>query len=431
MESSISLFKNRNFSLLFAGSIVSQIGSIFINFAAGLFILDLTGKAMYMSVFMAISAGMYIVMQPFLGAVVDRLNKVKVLYLLDYASGVSDLLLAALLFTTNDPTLILIGLFVNGIINSTMMAMYQPTYQSMVPLMLKEEELNPAYSFMSTLANFQNILGVLFAAICYVTFGFKWLLIFNGVTFVIAAFLEMFIKIDHTPKASEGGFSKLISEVKEGYSYMHKKKELINMAKVAVIMNFFLVGAFGITMPYMINNDLGLPPYILAGVSVAMSVGGIIMSLKIANQQVTDAGDRIYYGFLWGWFCLVAILLDYYLFSTQVIPLLAFIGILFITMVLFGASGSYIQIPLNTSYAKRVDKDMMGRVMALRHALSSVATPLAMIVYGFVIDGLGVLAALSLGVIGIGIATLYSKFNTHIRSLNDTPEMSLEKVNAQ
>ena len=83
---------------------------------------------------------------------------------------------------------------------------------------------------------------------------------------------------------------------------MHKNIELINMAKVAVIMNFFLVGIFGITMPYMINNDLELPPYILAGVTVAISIGGIIMSLKIANQQVTDSGDRIYYGFLWGWF---------------------------------------------------------------------------------------------------------------------------------
>jgi MFS family permease len=380
-----------------------------------------------MSVFMAISAAMYIVMQPILGAVVDRLNKVKVLYSLDYASGVTDLALAALLFTTDNPTLILIGLFINGIINATMMAMYQPTYQSMVPLMLKEEELNPAYSFMSTLGNFQNILGVLFAAICYVTFGFKWLLIFNGITFIIAAFLEMFIKIEYTPKVSEGGFNKLMSEVKEGYSYMHKKKELINMAKVAVVMNFFLVGVFGITMPYMINNDLGLPPYILAGVSVAMSVGGIVMSLKIANQQVTNAGDRIYYGFLWGWFCLVVVLFDYHLFSTQVIPLLAFIGILFASLILFGASSSYIQIPLNTSYAKRVDKEMMARVMALRHALSSVATPLAMIIYGFVIDGFGVLAALSIGVIGIGVATLYSKFNTHIRSLNDTPEVSLEK----
>lgn len=144
MKKSNSLFKNRNFSLFFAGSIVSQIGSIFINFAAGLFILDLTGKAMYMSVFMAISAGMYIVMQPFLGAVVDRLDKVKILYILDYASGVTDLALATLLFATDDPTIILIGLFVNGIINSTMMAMYQPTYQSMVPLMVKEEELTPA-----------------------------------------------------------------------------------------------------------------------------------------------------------------------------------------------------------------------------------------------------------------------------------------------
>ena len=78
------ILKNKNFRLFYGGSVISQIGSLFVQFATVLFILDITGKATYMSIYLALSSLLFIVLQPILGAVTDRLNKVKVLYTIDY-----------------------------------------------------------------------------------------------------------------------------------------------------------------------------------------------------------------------------------------------------------------------------------------------------------------------------------------------------------
>ncbi len=413
----VRIFKNKNFMLFYGGSIISQIGSLFVQFATGLFILDLTGKAIYMSAYLALSSILFLVLQPFFGALTDRLDKVKVLYTIDYIFGISDIALAVILFLTNNTTIILTAMFINASINASVAAMYQPAYNSMVPLIVKDEELTPAYSLMSTLSNLQQIIGVLLASVVYMLFGYKWLLIINGVTFVVAAIMEMFIKIESTLKSSEGGMKKLLQEIKEGYKYMVDKKELINMAKIAVTMNIFLVGIFVITLPYMINTELSLPPYVLAIANISMSIGGIVMAIYISKQEITKAGDKIVKGFFVGVICFVSLTISYYLYYQTISSLIVFILLMAITFIVFGASGSYIQIPLNISYAKRVDKEMMGRVMSLRSTLSSLATPLAMLVFGLLVDNLGVLSTLIIGSIGITAATIFAYSNKYIKLL--------------
>lgn len=419
MEKAKQLFSNKNFKNFFVGSVVSQIGSTFIQFAASLFILDLTGQAIYMSIFFAMSSILNIVLQPFFGALSDRLDKVKVLYMIDYLSGFTDLALAVLLFTTDNVTILLIGLFANGIVNAIMSAMYQPVYSSMIPMLIRDEELNQAYSFTATLGNFQHILGVLLASILYAAIGYRWLLVINGLSFIFAAILEMRIKVEHVIKSESEGFKALLDDIKLGYKYMTDKRELINMAKVAVTMNFFLVGIFGITLSFMIYQTLGLEPYVLAMLNIGISIGGILMALRVANANVNNAGDRIFYGFLWAFISLLAITGSFYLVDQGLISMRGFILVMVLIFLSFGASGSYIQIPLNTAYAKRVDKDMMGRVMALRQTLSAIASPLSMVIFGIILDYGNVYVALILGSLGIGASTLYSLLNPHIRGLND------------
>lgn len=412
------ILKNKNFRLFYGGSVISQIGSLFVQFATGLFILDITGKATYMSIYLAVSSLLFIVLQPILGAVTDRLNKVKVLYTIDYIFGLSDIALAIVLFLTKGNTsIMLVAILINGAINASMAAMYQPTYNSMLPLIVSEEELTPGYSLMSTLGNVQNIIGVLLASIIYMKIGYEYLLIINGITFVVAAIMEMFIKIEYEQKPLQGGLKKLISDVKEGYTYMVNKKELINMAKVAVMMNFFLVGVFAITLPYMINTDLKLPPTVLATFNVSLSIGGIAMAIYISKKEIDKAGDKIVKGFFIGIICFILITINYYLFDIEISNLLIFITGMVITLLVFGASGSYIQIPLNISYAKRVDKEMLGRVMAFRSTLSSLASPLAMLIFGLLVDNTGTLLTLIIGCFGIIGATLFAYTNKHIKVL--------------
>ena len=58
------LFQNKNYVLLFFGFLVSELGNVIFGFAAGLYIADLTGRASMLSIFMALGAGVRIVMSP-------------------------------------------------------------------------------------------------------------------------------------------------------------------------------------------------------------------------------------------------------------------------------------------------------------------------------------------------------------------------------
>ena len=78
------LFKNKNFTLLFMGNLVSEMGNVLFGFMAGLYIQDLTGDAIKLALFLALGAAVRLVFSPFAGVLVDRWDKVKIIYLTDF-----------------------------------------------------------------------------------------------------------------------------------------------------------------------------------------------------------------------------------------------------------------------------------------------------------------------------------------------------------
>lgn len=409
---------NRKFMLLFIGSFISQVGNVFIHFATGIFILDLTGNAVQMSLYLAVIRVTGLILQPILGALSDRFNKVKLLSRLDFVSGLIGLSFGLLLFLTNNTTLILIGLYINGIINAGLLAMYSPTYQSVIPAIVDTKELGKAYSMISILGSAERIVGVLLASFAYMFFGFRYLLIFNGITFIITAIIENFIELEHTPvQSSKQGVTQLVREIKEGYLYMSEKKELINMAKVAVLMNIFLVGIMVTSLPFIINTDLQLPPYVLASINVSLNLGGLLMALYMSKNAIKRAGNMIVKGFAVHILIFAVLALSYWGLSIGVINTYIFVGINICNFFLLGCVGSYIKVPLNVSYAKRIEPEYMGRVMSLRSTLAAIATPFAISVFGIMLDATGVLVTLIMGWVGITLAAIYTFQNKYIRKL--------------
>lgn len=408
------MLKNTNFLRYYVGMIVSDLGNILFHFTTSLFLLTLTQKASLMATYLAITTVLQLVLQPFFGGWSDRLDKVKTLYRCDFVFGITDLLFAFLLFTANDTTWIIVGLFLNGIINSITYALYNPTSQSMVPLLVEEDRLHTAYSFLSTSQSAIQVFGTLMAAIIFSLVGYAWIVLFNGISYIAAALLEMNIKATSIVTASENHFLK---DVKAGFDYMVQKKELLNMAKCALIMNIFLVGVTSVVLPFMINVDLQLNPINLAVFSIFLSLGMIGASLWMGERKFPRAYPWIRGGFFVNVLIYGLILLNYVLIATHFIsPLWYTTGNALIAFG-FGFCAASIQIPLNTAYAKRVESAYMGRVMALRSTLSSIATPFSMLAFGFLIDNFTVLIALLIGTVGILLGAIYTAKNKPLQSL--------------
>ena len=83
-----------------------------------------------------------------------------------------------------------------------------------------------------------------------------------------------------------------------------------------------------------------------------------------------------------------------------------------------GASMTLINVPLQASMAALIDAGYMARVQSLFSTLCSAAVPLAAVVYGFLIDGISLNAAMITTVAGIALCyALVCSQRRHIRQL--------------
>jgi MFS family permease len=113
-------FTNRNFALLFLGGLVSRLGDSFYNFAISWYILSLTGSPVQAGYYMAFGAVIYLILSPFGGAIVDRLDKIKVIYLTDFVRGISVLVAGLMIFSGVEQSTQLIILYITSFIISIM-----------------------------------------------------------------------------------------------------------------------------------------------------------------------------------------------------------------------------------------------------------------------------------------------------------------------
>ena len=161
------LFKNNSFKLLFAGNLVSEIGNSLMGFAMSFYILDLTDSSLSMGLYLFVIIGARVLVSPLAGVLVDRWNRVRVIYMTDYVRAILYVLLA--LFIATNPSLnnIIIGLYVIGVLSSINAAFFAPAMTSALPEIVGEDMLQPAYGAQSIIQSTQSIVGVIAGAALY------------------------------------------------------------------------------------------------------------------------------------------------------------------------------------------------------------------------------------------------------------------------
>lgn len=91
------LLRNRSYLLLLQGNLFSGFGDVLFSIAAGIWVYKQTGSTMMMSVMSSISMAVSVLITPFLGPIVDRRSKKRMMVLMDFIRGVT-LVLAGMWF---------------------------------------------------------------------------------------------------------------------------------------------------------------------------------------------------------------------------------------------------------------------------------------------------------------------------------------------
>ncbi|MGL1891538.1 MAG: MFS transporter [Spirochaetaceae bacterium] len=270
----ISKLWNKNFFLLWQGSLVSFIGDMLYQFALGFWVLDKTGSTATMSLVMAAGFVPQILVGIFAGTYVDRHDRKRIIVFTDLIRGIS-VLVGGILALLN--LLPIWGVMIISIIIGTCSSFFYPASGSSIPDIVPSDSLDRANSLNSMIQGGGKIIGKAMAGFLFTILGAPILFIANGVSYLLSALSESFISIPQVHK--ENNQKKFQEDLKEGAKYLWEHKVLRYFIIVAALQNFTFVVAEVLFLPFF-KEQLWLGPEKF-GIFQAVSASGGLLAMII------------------------------------------------------------------------------------------------------------------------------------------------------
>jgi MFS family permease len=260
----------KNFLLLWQGQFISLTGDIFYQLALGFWVLAVTGSTAMMGALMAAGSIPRLVLSPFAGVLVDRSNRWLMMIFMDLIRGTAVIFIAvAGLFGFLEIWMV----FTCGIIISLCASFFNPTIQSILPDIIPKEKLLQGNSAFSFIYSFSGVLGNFVGGVVYAIIGAPLMFMANGVSYIISAITEIFIKVP--PVVHEKKEFRFGRDFKDGLSFLWRHKALKKLTFSFGFLNLFFVFATVLLVPFFERHELyGASHY---GVSMAgLTIGGIL-----------------------------------------------------------------------------------------------------------------------------------------------------------
>ena len=175
----------RNFTLLWSGLIVSNMGTWMQNVANGWLVLQLTNSPLWLGILGLSFAVPMIVIPPFAGAVVDRVHRIRLLFITQSLQLVTAVALAILTWLGLVQVWhILLASFVGAVL----LAFDNPARQALIPDLVEPRHLLNALSLNSATYTGAALIGPALAGVLLGPLGAGTLFFINGVSFLAVIF---------------------------------------------------------------------------------------------------------------------------------------------------------------------------------------------------------------------------------------------------
>lgn len=377
--------ERRNLVLFLSGKFVSLLGSQMYGFAMGLYILRLTGSGMSFAINILLSTIPSIIFSPLAGSLADRKNRKKIVVGADLLSGV--IMLVVFAVTMN------VGLKVSLVYLSTFLlrsvsVFFNVTFDAAMPNLVRKEKIGQIQSLSQAATQGTSILGPIFGAVLYAIISPQLFLLANGISFVLSGISEMFIDFywrvaPAEPKAEENhGY---FASIKEGYGYMVKNPMMKAMIRNIIGVNFFF-SVVGIMIPVVLVRDLQLSSQQFGITEALFSIGALIWSIKMSQQEDEDV-TLLGYSKKLIWLPIMTLAMGFAVIPgigiLNTIPPVVYYGVLAFSM---GACIMAVNIPMMVYIQKNTEDENRGRVMGFLNMIAMLISPLGFLLHGYLSD---------------------------------------------
>jgi MFS family permease len=365
------LFLNKNFFLLWTGQMISQIGDKFYAIALAWWILQKTNSSIVMGVFMAASVLPGLIFGIIAGVFIDKYNRKFFIIGSDILRGACVMIIALLSVTDR---LELWHIFAVAILLSLASSFFDPTVTAVIPQIVKKEDLTKANSLSEMIDALSNIIGPMLGATFVSYFGFNFVFLFNGMSYLISAFFEMFIVIPRISN-SQSDESTIIKDIKTGIKYILDRRKLIITIMVIGIAHLF-VGALVVSLPILARELSKDSIQVFGSLQMMLGIGMLMGAISIqlfGKKELNDKNLFTYIAALGVFFVSIAITKS----MTGTLLVCYLIILLFI-----GATIAYAAVYWQSILQVNTSHDMAGRVFSISSMVGNISLPLSYGLFG-------------------------------------------------
>lgn len=240
----------KNFTIITVGTIISMLGNAIAGFSLAVLILDMTNSSLAYAVYLTLNNIPKLVIPLIAGTFLDRFSRVKVVYTLDFISGIVYLFifLGLILNLLNFASFLFFAVII-GSIDS----IYSVAYDSLYPSYISEGNYSKAYSISSMIYPLAAFMTPV-AAFVHQTIGLEILFVFNAIAFFIAALFETRLDKDEAHIQTDVKifkFEDFKQEYRSGLKYIFMEKGIFTITLYFFINSLFQTSATGtLEMPY-------------------------------------------------------------------------------------------------------------------------------------------------------------------------------------
>lgn len=383
----LKIFKQKDFSLLMLGKLVSLFGSNMQQFALSLYVLGVTGSATIFASILSISILPRLILSPIAAVFGDWFDRKKSIVILDLINSLIIGSFAVIYISTGEISIPMIYILV--ILLEITEIFFGSSMSAVLPSIVEKEELMDANSVRSLVGNIGNILAPIIAAFIYGTFGLKIIFIVNAISFLLSAISEMFIRIPKTHKRPEKiDIKSFKTDLMEGIDTIKGNKLISAMIGLGTVINFaasplFSIGLVFILKEVLIVSDIefGLfqmilsssmlfTPILLGGFMKKTRLGKLcLMSISIISGLViimSIVPSSIFLNF----------------FSSNFIPYILLTVISF----MIGLVVTVVNISIGTLLNQIVPMELMGRTSTVFVLGVTIFTPIGQMIFGYLFD---------------------------------------------
>ena len=412
------IFKQKDYCKIIIANMINRFGDSIDAIAFTWLVYAVTGSASWSAIMFALNMFPTIVLQPFAGPIVERINKKTVMVVSDMIRGCIVVALAVMYLNGNSNPWVLAA-FTLAI--SSVEAFCLPASTAIIPLVLEEKFYEHGIALNSALTTVLQLVGTAVAGVIIGAFGVETAIFMDGATFFASAVIKMMInrkeQVDNHPISDTA--SQYFENLKAGFFYMKKNKILVHFCFLTFLVNAMMVPVTSLLAP-LVSDVLGEGQELLSVIGTASVIGMGIGSavFPYISKKGSVRNLVLIYGLglaMSGIVLPLGSIVKGNSIAVYTISALSTIGI--------GFFASVISTMINVQFLKCVEQDFLARAQSMLGAGAVAAMPLTSILLGIMVN------YVSVKVIMIAGSTLCAILFIVIRIVNIKFEEEYEAEN--